>query len=800
MIQRGGEHLMSLIEGTLDIARIESGKLTLEKKPMRFADTVGAVAHLFELQAAEKGLGFQLDSGAGLPPVVRGDEQRLRQILINLLGNAIKFTSAGQVRLSVHYQGEIATFEVADTGPGMTPEELQRVFEPFARARSASDAAPGAGLGLTIAGMLASLMGGELVAESTPGRGSRFRLKLFLPRLPDDALPPPASAPGARYAGGHLGRRRRVLTVDNEEADRQLIAQWLEPLGFDVREAANGHEALALLHAGYRPDVVLMDLAMPGIDGWETLRRIGALRLPGLHCAVVSSNAFDRGLPNDVGIGAGDYFIKPVRRSDLLDWLTRRLGLEWAPPAATQDESSDRPPALSAPAQAAITNAAQTTGGAPGSAPLPPPEALQPLQHAVALGYYRGVLKAADALAQADPGLGRAGRARARTGRTIPLRRDRRADRPGRHRCRCGRRRAAAHAPAMNAAANDPPTVVPAALAPLPDDELLGRADSDVVLIVDDMPDNLAVLHDALDESGHTVLVATSGAQALQRAAQAHPDIVLLDALMPGMDGFEVARRLKADPATAAIPIIFMTGLTETEHLVAGLEAGGVDYVTKPVKVRELIARIGVHLGGARRARRQARQASQARNALDAFGYASVTVRAADGRLLWTTALARELLQQYFGADAASAAAVLPDPVAQWLRRSLPAPGQPLPPDPPRYAVDQGARRLSFSLHQQVGDSEGGGDWLLVMREVSDAAVIESLAQAFRLTAREAEVLYWVVKGKINRDIGDILGASPATVKKHLERIFAKLGVETRTAAAAMALQRLRPLHPQFEG
>ena len=197
MIQRGGEHLMSLIEGTLDIARIESGKLTLEKKPMRFADTVGAVAHLFELQAAEKGLGFQLDSGAGLPPVVRGDEQRLRQILINLLGNAIKFTSAGQVRLSVHYQREIATFEVADTGPGMTPEELQRVFEPFARARSASDAAPGAGLGLTIAGMLASLMGGELVAESTPGRGSRFRLKLFLPRLPDDALPAPASAPGA---------------------------------------------------------------------------------------------------------------------------------------------------------------------------------------------------------------------------------------------------------------------------------------------------------------------------------------------------------------------------------------------------------------------------------------------------------------------------------------------------------------------------------------------------------------------------------------------------------------------------
>ena len=184
-----------------------------------------------------------------------------------------------------------------------------------------------------------------------------------------------------------------------------------------------------------------------------------------------------------------------------------------------------------------------------------------------------------------------------------------------------------------------------ASATPHPDDELLGRADNDVVLIVDDMPDNLAVLHDALDESGYTVLVATSGDQALQRAGQARPDIVLLDAMMPGMDGFEVARRLKADPATTTIPIIFMTGLTETEHLVAGLEAGGVDYVTKPVKARELIARIGVHLGGARRARHQASQSRQARNALDAFGYASVTARASDGRLLWTTPLARDLLQ-----------------------------------------------------------------------------------------------------------------------------------------------------------
>jgi len=312
---------------------------------------------------------------------------------------------------------------------------------------------------------------------------------------------------------------------------------------------------------------------------------------------------------------------------------------------------------------------------------------------------------------------------------------------------------------------------------------VLERGDSDVVLVVDDVPDNLSVLHDALDESGYTVLVATSGEAALQRASQAVPDIVLLDAMMPGLDGFEVARRLKAEALTAHIPIIFMTGLTETEHLVAALEAGGVDYVTKPIKPKEVLARMGVHLQGARLAR-------QTRNALDAFGYASITVRPSDGRLMWQTPLARELLQAYFGTSAPDT----PPAILTWLRRHLAEAERQI--EPPRLQAELGARRLSIRLHQQTGDD----DWLIVMREVSDAAIIESMSLAFKLTAKEAEVLYWVVKGKINRDIGDILGSSAATVKKHLERVFAKLGVETRTAAAGMAMNRIRQLHPQFEG
>jgi DNA-binding response OmpR family regulator/DNA-binding CsgD family transcriptional regulator len=318
-------------------------------------------------------------------------------------------------------------------------------------------------------------------------------------------------------------------------------------------------------------------------------------------------------------------------------------------------------------------------------------------------------------------------------------------------------------------------------------DKTLDRGNSDVVLIVDDVPDNLSVLHDALDESGYTVLVATSGEAALQRAAQALPDIVLLDAMMPGMDGFEVARRLKAGPTTAHIPIIFMTGLTETEYLVAALEAGGVDYVTKPIKPKEVMARMGVHLQGAREKR-------QTRNALDAFGYASITVRVSDGKLMWQTPLARDLLLRYYGTQAPH----MPEPVLVWLRRHVSRAEVMV--EPPRLSIEAGPKRLTFRLHQQIGDSEGGGDWLIIMQEVSDESVIEAMALSFKLTPKEAEVLYWVIKGKINRDIGDILGSSPMTVKKHLERVFAKLGVETRTAAAGMAMSRIRQLHPQFEG
>ncbi|MCV2358071.1 response regulator [Paucibacter sp. TC2R-5] len=388
VIKRSGEHLLQLIDGTLDLARIEAGKLSLEPAAMQFEDAMHELAEMFELQAASKGLVFRFEVIGELPSSVRADEKRLRQILINLLGNALKFTPEGQVVLRVRHAREIALFEIEDSGPGLSSEALSRIFEPFTRGSTrATDAAPGAGLGLTIAKMLTELMGGELSASSQPGQGSVFRVKLFLP-----ALAPPHQFDRLRTAAprrGYAGPRRLILIVDNEAADRQLLSELLQPLGFDLRSAASGHDALDLVASGgLRPDAVLMDLAMPGIDGWETIRRLRLLTPAELNIAVVSANAFEKGQDNAAfGIASADFITKPVRHAELLDWLGRRLALQWLD---TRAETAEAPSAQ------ARVSASQL--------PLElDPELLTPLREALNLGYYRGVQAQLDLIAGALP-------------------------------------------------------------------------------------------------------------------------------------------------------------------------------------------------------------------------------------------------------------------------------------------------------------------------------------------------------------------------------------------------------------
>ena len=301
--------------------------------------------------------------------------------------------------------------------------------------------------------------------------------------------------------------------------------------------------------------------------------------------------------------------------------------------------------------------------------------------------------------------------------------------------------------------------------------------DGHIVLIVDDVPENLAVLHDALDESGYTVLVANSGAAALERVQQIVPDVILLDAVMPGMDGFQVCLALRAMPSLRQVPVIFMTGLTNAEHVVAAFEAGGTDYVAKPVRQSEVLARIASHL-------RTARLMQQAGSALDAFGHAALAITPDSGRIVWQTPLARQWMDAYLSAPGAEGCAPPSDRLGAWLAGL----GQAAAPALDSFIIAQGARRLVFT----VADARDTQQWTIVLREESDAAQVERLVALLRLTQREAEVLNWVIKGKTNRDIGDILGMSPRTVNKHLEHVFVKLSVETRGAAAAHALNRLR--------
>lgn len=297
-------------------------------------------------------------------------------------------------------------------------------------------------------------------------------------------------------------------------------------------------------------------------------------------------------------------------------------------------------------------------------------------------------------------------------------------------------------------------------------------ADKDVVLIVDDAPANLAVLHDTLDGAGYTVRVATDGEAALDSAARWLPDLILLDAVMPGLDGFDTCLRLKADPHTHPVPVIFMTGLTDSEHVVRGFRCGGADYVTKPVRPEEVLARMGAHL-------RQARLMAQTRQAFDASGKALLALDG-NGAMLWQTPLAEELL-----------GSTPPEPLLDWFLRALRRLESGETVEEAQFRIE--GQRLQCGLHRRTPQ----GQYLILLQMRDPVPEPERLMQACRITLREAEVLHWVALGKTNRDIGDILQLSPRTVNKHLEHVFAKLGVETRTAAAAMAINRVPMLQSQ---
>ncbi|MGB1090714.1 MAG: response regulator [Oceanobacter sp.] len=290
----------------------------------------------------------------------------------------------------------------------------------------------------------------------------------------------------------------------------------------------------------------------------------------------------------------------------------------------------------------------------------------------------------------------------------------------------------------------------------------------DLVLVVDDSPEALGLVNDALEAAGIEVLVALEGRQALKIARKMKPDMILMDAMMPVMTGFEACQQLKQEPELAHIPVIFMTGLTDTADIVRGLEAGGVDYLTKPINPDELIARMRVHLGNAR-------LANLAQSALDLTGQYLLTVNSA-GELLWATPQSHALLGRT-GLSESELAERMSTQLRVWLASQ------------PDKSDELTLENLAYPLAVRFRGQQENGDVVLKLLDGNQPRGEAMLQQALGLTQREAEVLHWIANGKSNREAAEILGMSPRTVNKHLEQVFVKLGVENRTAAAGVALR-----------
>ena len=300
-----------------------------------------------------------------------------------------------------------------------------------------------------------------------------------------------------------------------------------------------------------------------------------------------------------------------------------------------------------------------------------------------------------------------------------------------------------------------------------------------IVMIIDDTPGNLALLSDTLSEAGYRVLVATDGQSALEQIAYLKPDVILLDVLMPGIDGFETCNRLKSDPDTAHIPVLFMTALSELDNLLRGFGEGAVDYLVKPIRPPEVLARVDVQLT-------QSRNLQRVTDALINSPFSALAINSS-GNITWLspggTLWLDEFLQKHALSGICKIGSSLPKPVLEWVKQHMVIAGKS---DEESFE----SYRAGVSFAAKIMPCQNSGEYLLVLEKHSGEWDINSVRNSLGLTFREAEILMWISRGKTNKEVGVILGSSPRTINKHLEHIFEKLGVVTRAAAVSIVLQR----------
>ncbi|WP_150047826.1 MULTISPECIES: hybrid sensor histidine kinase/response regulator [Methylomonas] len=344
-LKRSGEHLASLIEDILDIARIEARKFEFKSQAIDFQAFIEHLVHLYKAQAEDKGLSFTCQLTSAIPQRVRCDEKRVGQVLMNLLGNAIKFTGRGGIAFRIGYSGGVANFQISDSGSGIAPEQLQNIFQPFVRLDNRTgNATTGSGLGLTISKTLTEVMGGELTVQSEVGKGSTFTVRLLLPSVSHAGagLNEPAEA-----VIGYQGRRRRIMVVDDQTDHREVLLSILEPLGFYLSEADSGEDCCIKV-GDENPDLILLDISMTGIDGIETAIR---LRERGLQMPIIvlSANAYPDDRKAALNAGCNDFLAKPLKVAELMQKLKLYLALAWVYKDGTPQPTTAEPPPLRVP-------------------------------------------------------------------------------------------------------------------------------------------------------------------------------------------------------------------------------------------------------------------------------------------------------------------------------------------------------------------------------------------------------------------------------------------------------------------
>lgn len=335
IVKRNGEHLADLIEGLLEISKIEAGKLTLQRDIIRLPVLLNQMIDMFTMQAKQKGLKFTFLSNTQLPEYVQVDKQRLRQILLNLLSNAVKYTEQGEIKFIVTYRNQVVQFSVQDSGVGIAKEHQNLIFKPFEQIRNAhTQAIGGTGLGLTISRSLAELMGGEITINSALGQGSTFSLKLMLPRVNKHNPQPELNI---ERITGYVGKKLTILVVDDDASQRGLMADLLTPLGFEVLVAENAVQGKCLLSEN-KIDLVLLDVRMPDENGWQMAKWIRQSEFT-MPVIMISANAREQQSDEQECGYHNDYMVKPINIDILLGMVGQHLNIHWVHQTPEDEET-----------------------------------------------------------------------------------------------------------------------------------------------------------------------------------------------------------------------------------------------------------------------------------------------------------------------------------------------------------------------------------------------------------------------------------------------------------------------------